>query len=1053
MAQVSTTHPGSTATGTRRADPSVLVVLVVRDGQPWLRECLRALGRQTYPRVGVVAVDNGSRDGSDEVLRRALGKERVITLPKNPGLPGSVQAALRLEAAARADYLLILHDDAALEPDAVARLVEAAERIEGVGVVGPKVVDWDDPRILRDVGSSTDRFGYPYSPLEEDELDQGQYDRVREVLFVSSSAMLVSRPALQRVGPPDERLATSHDDLDLCWRMRLAGFRVLMAPSALARHRAATVRGERPGELATRGRYHLERATLAALLKNAGLLSLLWLFPMYLVQGFGKVVLWTFSRRFEDVWQLVSAWGWNLLHLPGTIRRRVRAQAVRTAPDRAVGRYMAPLTVRMRRWVDVGRDVLGRGAEHDDSDRPLEEQEELELPSMGARTISAARAHPVLAAWIAFVAVAVFAYRHVVGPGPVEGGVMAAFPHAPSDYFHELLSGVRTTGLGGTDAASPALAVLGALAGVLFGSGELAQKALLILLPPLAALLFYRAALRMTARRVPSVLAAASYGLSALLMWSFSEGRIPQLVLLAALPPLASRLHAGFAALAPPRRARFGVELALILAAAAAFLPGALLAFAVLVLAHLVVPEGGRAPLRGLAIAAGAVAGAAALLFPFAVGLAATGGTAFGSSAGVADFASLVRLAPDGGPGSWSVSWFLPVAALLGFTLVERSGRRASLRFLLAAVAGVYLAWLSAAGFLPAELANAPAYLAVSAVSYAVLVALGVGSMSGIGGRAFGYRHLAAVAVGALLAGGLALHAALAMSAGWEIRRDTLPPAWPVVARSEAGAFRVLWLGGTEGEPLPAPGGDTTGRVAAGGSVLTYAVTGRHGVSALDYGRGADGPGYGYVERSLAEVLTGDTSHAGAMLGVASIRFVVAAQGALPDAVLDRLDQQLDLDLVPAGGLTIFRNERALPEAAILSAPGLGAAVDGGSSAAVAALPAPAVVPMRRVPGGYAATLAGPTGAAADRRAVLAQQRSGDWRVVTTGPRARLAAAPAYGWATASPPLPDQATQVRFELAGQWRRTAETLGLLALWLAALWVTRKPAARRGGAHQR
>src|SRR6059058_6554980 len=186
----------------RRA-PAVLVVLVVRDGSAWLRDCLRGLSRQTYPRLGVIAVDNGSADDSRDLLVRALGEARVVSRPDNPGLPAAVQAALALEAARNADYVLIHHDDVALDPDAITRMVEVAERIEGVGVVGPKIVDWDDPTVLREVGLSSDRFGYPYSPLEQGEIDQGQYDRVREVMFVSSSAMLVSREAWNRIGPPD----------------------------------------------------------------------------------------------------------------------------------------------------------------------------------------------------------------------------------------------------------------------------------------------------------------------------------------------------------------------------------------------------------------------------------------------------------------------------------------------------------------------------------------------------------------------------------------------------------------------------------------------------------------------------------------------------------------------------------------------------------------------------------------------------------------------------------------------------------------------------------
>jgi GT2 family glycosyltransferase len=338
----------------------VLVVLVSKDGATWLRDCLRALSTQTYPRLGVIAVDNGSTDGSLDLLRRSLGSARVVSRPDNPGLPAAVQEALSIPAAREADYFLVLHDDVALDPEAIWRMVEVARRIEGVGIVGPKVVDWDDPTILREVGLSTDRFGYPYSPLERDEIDHGQYDRVREVLFVSSAAMLVSRAALERAGPPDERFTSSREDLDFCWRARIAGFRVVMTPLARARHRGATARGERlPSSKRgrSRPRYEAERAGLAAILKNYGLLSLLWVLPLYIIQGLGRAVVWAVSRRFDDVWQSVQAWMWNLVHLPGTLRRRVRAQSVRAVPDRSVRRYMAPTTARLRRWTEAGSSV------------------------------------------------------------------------------------------------------------------------------------------------------------------------------------------------------------------------------------------------------------------------------------------------------------------------------------------------------------------------------------------------------------------------------------------------------------------------------------------------------------------------------------------------------------------------------------------------------------------------------------------------------------------------------------------------------------------------
>src|SRR5207244_10979059 len=166
-------------------------------------------------------------------LAEAPASERVLTRARPQGLAAAVAAAAALPVAAEADYLLVLHDDAELDPDAVARLVEAAEGVPGLkdaGVVGAKVVDHENPRLLRDVGRSADRFGHAYTALQPGEIGQGQSDRMIEVLCVSCCAMLVSRVAWQAAGWFDERFDPEHGELDFCWRMRLAGLRVVMTP-------------------------------------------------------------------------------------------------------------------------------------------------------------------------------------------------------------------------------------------------------------------------------------------------------------------------------------------------------------------------------------------------------------------------------------------------------------------------------------------------------------------------------------------------------------------------------------------------------------------------------------------------------------------------------------------------------------------------------------------------------------------------------------------------------------------------------------------------------
>lgn len=1022
---MATTHAERPAAADDVRSPSVLVVLVASDAAGWLRESLRSLASQTHSRLGVVAVDNASTDGTVEILEQALGEARVIRLRENAGIAGAVRAATRLAAAQAADYLFVLHDDAALEPDAVARMVDAAEGIHGVervGIVGPKVVDWTDPRLLREVGRSTDRFGHPYTPLQDGERDQGQYDRVLEVLFVSSCAMLISREAWQRTGEFDERYGGHHDDLDFCWRARLAGFRVLMTPLAVARHRDATARGERPEEHRRRStRYYAERAGLASMLKDYGILTLIWLLPVYAALGVARVAFLAVSRRFEDAFDILSAWGWNLVHLPGTILRRVRAQRVRSVRDRSVRRFMAT-TFRLPRWFERAEEFLDEGFEG------IAEEEE-ETPRLSRRAASIAAGHPVLIASVIGIGLGALAIRHLVGPEVVRGGALAAFPPGAEGFFRELLSGVRTTILGGAQAASPALGALGGASWLAFGNADLAAKVLLALLPAAAGILAYRSFARQTSRPGTAVVAAAAYVLSAISLWAFSEGRIGILVGLAVMPVVWDRFDGAFGRRRPDRPFRFGVSLGAAAAIAFSFEPGLALPIAVAGAAHVI--EGRRRD-RGLGlILLGSVA-AAGLAFPLLMDVVGNPGS-LGSSVGTTDPWSVLRFAPGSTPGSWPLAAFLPVAAVLCFAAVGSEDRGRVWRAMTVAVAGAGLAWTSAAGYLPDALSNAPAYLVGAAFAASAVIAYGApGLVSGLERQAFGVRQIGAALLTIVLGVGIGSQALQVTLAEWDVRPNGLPPAWPVIEASPPGEFRILWIGRPSGERFPAPGGDPLGVVEAGDASVRYGITDRNGIIALDVGRAAHGPGYDYLQRALGELLAGDTGHGGALLGPLGVRFVVSAEGDLPGAAKARLDAQLDLDPNPAGGLIIFQNAAALPTAFVGATGTWPDAEEDADLAAIAARPS---VPVQRVPPpedlrDLTVDVAG--------QLVLGDQIDAGWRVSSGD--GSPAPRPAFGWAMGAAVEPGV---VSLEYRDQFARTTEVVVLGLLWLAALWITRKP----------
>jgi len=438
---------------------------------------------------------------------------------------------------------------------------------------------------------------------------------------------------------------------------------------------------------------------------------------------------------------------------------------------------------------------------------------------------------------------------------------------------------------------------------------------------------------------------------------------------------------------------------------------------------------------RGLGLLAGMLVAGAALAFPVVVALGGTPGPAMHSTIGNPDFGALLRLSPGDAPGSWSVSWFLPVAALVSFTLVDRERRRSAFRLAIASLAGVGLAWLSAAGYLPEIVSNPVAYVAASAVADCALVGLGIASAVEMGRRSFGYRQLAGVALSALVVGGLALQAVAAGIGSWGVGAGKESASWPLVTAATPGVdYRVLWLGRRSGAPFPAPGGDPVTVASASGQALRYSVTGPEGGTALDTGRRFTGEGYTMLERSLSQILSGNTTHGGALLGPFGISYVVAAPGDLPEQTMLLLDAQVDMDLVPTGGLVIYRNERALPIAAVTDQQEYASASKGADLLPVASLPEFDGTALAPAPGGFRGDSPGGT-------AMLSSEFAEGWRLHAGGHALRPGTS--FGWGIA---FEAPAGEVRIVYAEQSRRNIEVGVLAVLWLVALWITRKPVRR-------
>ncbi len=227
--------------------PPVVILMVTFDPGPWLEESLACVARQDYANYAVVIGDCSPSATAGARISAVLASTNlpnatVERLDPSLSFAGAINSLLR-----RLDhegFVVLCHDDVRPDPDALKRMVEQSLRLNAA-VVCPKYVAWDDQQRLLSVGMSVDKAGMPVPRVEPDEIDHGQHDEVRDVFLAPGGFLLVRFDVLSAIGGLDPTIASPVEDEDLSWRAKLAGARVVVAPSARVAHMRATTRGIR----------------------------------------------------------------------------------------------------------------------------------------------------------------------------------------------------------------------------------------------------------------------------------------------------------------------------------------------------------------------------------------------------------------------------------------------------------------------------------------------------------------------------------------------------------------------------------------------------------------------------------------------------------------------------------------------------------------------------------------------------------------------------------------------------------------------------------------
>jgi GT2 family glycosyltransferase len=701
------TTPATSAATRAHSSPRVRAILVLRNGARWLGETLDALAAQSQPPDRLVVLDLDPTDESREIvqdhdeLRRSVKDLTILRATAGLSFGQAVSKALAESeptADAEEEWLWLLRDDSAPDPRTLSRLLEAVRRSPSVGVAGPKVVQWDDPRRLVELGHQLTRSGRRIDAPAFGEPDQGQYDTRTDVLAVGTTGMLVRRDVVEDVHGFDDSLEQFGSDLDFGWRAQLAGHRVIVVPAARVRA-VPSGRGDQPqGRTELRARRAERRAARRVALTRCAPWQAPFLALWIALTSIVGAALLLLLKRPRHAWSELADLG-ALGHPFSSLRSRWRYRAAKRLRRSHLSSLFVSPGASFRYTVDSIHDALtpersarpapaGITSASTEPGPVAQEAEDLTiLPTSLPQRIAT---HPGMLAALACAMLAGLTFRGPVRGGLLDaqsaglaGGELQAVATDSSGLWHLFRDAWHGSGFGTSLEVGPGVGVLAGLTWLVErlpyvsdgrSPASVTMAWLMLAAMPLSAATAYVGGRVATGSRWARGLAALAWGSSGVLFAALGEGRLPVAVA-HILVPIAI---AGFAMTAG-RGGTFTAAFATALASAVigAFVPAFLVIWAAAALVLLLLGPGlaGRARALVLLIVPVALLGPWVVRFADDPRLLLSGGGLLHLGGGSTPAWQIALGQPDGGRTLLLVL-FAPVILAAVLALTRHGGVR-----------------------------------------------------------------------------------------------------------------------------------------------------------------------------------------------------------------------------------------------------------------------------------------------------------------------------------------------------------------------------------------
>jgi GT2 family glycosyltransferase len=305
------------------------VVVLTYQAARFVDDCFGSLRRAHTEGldVNVIAVDNASTDDTVQRIRTKYPEVTVIENRRNLGFAEGNNVGIRLALARGAEFVYLLNADTEVTPAFLRESVAVARRTPEAGAVQSLLVLWSERDRVNTAGNVIHYLGFGYCARFREPVSSIGPEP-REVAYCSGASVLYRAEALERAGLLDEELFLYHEDLDLGWRLRLAGYRNVLAPTSVVLHKYEFSRN--PEKF-----YYMERNRLLVMLMNVRLRNLAVLAPLLVASEFGLCALAATSgwlpQKVRGTLHLLRPAAWR--HIA---RGRRRQSRIRKVTDREI---------------------------------------------------------------------------------------------------------------------------------------------------------------------------------------------------------------------------------------------------------------------------------------------------------------------------------------------------------------------------------------------------------------------------------------------------------------------------------------------------------------------------------------------------------------------------------------------------------------------------------------------------------------------------------------------------------------------------------------------